>query len=291
MKYCIQSLHVACLLLAGSSGAIASDSYPPHGWQSEYAAARDAAKSSHKLLLVWFCNSTLGDLDSRFQVDVLNETTIAQNIAANYIAVQVAADTPSETDGFPGRLIDHPAFAELRGQPGLAIVDFADESASTYGHVVSINPFSSGPITAEHLAMLLALPPGTLTQRTLIFAVRTHRDGPASAAGNMHPLLAAEAAAHARHQASLNLQGHHNWNARFHAINARLPAGHVSNEVCAESWPGQPLLDAARECVDSWRSSGGHWGHVSRQCEYYGYDMQRGTNGVWYATGIFGRRR
>jgi uncharacterized protein YkwD len=107
----------------------------------------------------------------------------------------------------------------------------------------------------------------------------------------MHPLLATEAARHSQHQASINVQGHHGWDARFQNINARLPAGHVSYEVCSESWPGQSLLDAAEECVDSWSQSSGHWGQVSRQAEYYGYDMRRGTNGVWYATGIFGRRR
>jgi hypothetical protein len=114
---------------------------------------------------------------------------------------------------------------------------------------------------------------------------------PASASGHMHPLLSVEAQKHSIHQARIHLQGHHGWDARFQAINARLPAGHVAYEVCSESWPGQTMLDAAEECVDSWRQSSGHWGQVSRQASYYGYDMRLGRNGVWYATGIFGRRR
>lgn len=291
MKSTLDLLHVLCLSLASASWASASDVQAPHGWHSSYAAARETAQSAHKPLLVWFCDSGASEVNSQFQTDVLGETTLAQQIATEFVAVKVPTDALSESDEYDGRLIDHAAFAELRGQPGLAIVDFADESAATYRCVVSIYPFARGPISAERLAMLLDLPPGTLTQRTLIFAVRTHADGPASATGDMHPLLAAEAAAHVRHEARINLQGHHNWDARFHAINARLPAGHVSFEVCAESWPGQSLLDAAEECVASWRQSSGHWSQVSRQAEYYGYDMQRGTSGVWYATGIFGRRR
>jgi hypothetical protein len=228
---------------------------------------------------------------AKFQAEVLSQTAISERIRESFVAARVPLAAESNDDIKKRRLIDHEAFAELRAQAGLAIIDFSDNAAPTYGCVVSIYPLSRGTISAEHLTVLLDLPPGTLTQRTLTFAVRTHRDQPASATGDMHPLLAAEAAAHSRHQAKINLQGHHNWDARFQSINARLPAGHVSYEVCAESWPGQSLLDAANECVDSWRQSSGHWGQVSRQAEYYGYDMQRGTNGVWYATGIFGRRR
>ena len=292
---CVKSqlylLHVVGLSLALAAWAAASDGQVPGGWHRSYAAAREAAKAAHKPLLVWFCDPATSEANRQFQSAVCEEEKLAEQIAAKFVAVNVERNAPSESDEYDGRLIDHAAFAELRGQPGLAIIDFADESAATYGCVVSIYPFTRGPISAERLAVLLDLPPGTLTQRTLIFAVRTHADGPASATGDMHPLLAAEAAAHVRHQASINLQGHHNWDLRFQAINARLPAGHVSFEVCAESWPGQSLLDAAEECVASWRQSGGHWGQVSRQAECYGYDMQRGTSGVWYATGIFGRRR
>jgi len=50
------------------------------------------------------------------------------------------------------------------------------------------------------------------------------------------------------------------------------------------------LLAAAIECVRCWRLSSGHWGAVRESHPVYGYDMKRGDNGIWYATGIFGRR-
>ena len=65
----------------------------------------------------------------------------------------------------------------------------------------------------------------------------------------------------------------------------------LSREVCAESWPGQRLVEAAEECVHSWRQSSGHWEAVSGQHVCFGYDMKLGASGVWYATGIFGDRR
>ena len=128
---------------------------------------------------------------------------------------------------------------------------------------------------------------GSLTQRTLIFAVRTHPERPASATGHFSYVLARESESHAWHQAHITLQGHHNWNSRFHSINAELPGGLLAKEVCAESWPGQNLLEAAEECVHSWRQSSGHWDAVRSEHVLFAYDMKRGANGIWYAAGIF----
>jgi hypothetical protein len=156
--------------------------------------------------------------------------------------------------------------------------------------VVSIYPFRAGrSLTQQHFASMLDLPQGSLTQRTLIFAVRVHPEGPAGANGQFSSLLAAETESHSRHQANLGVQGHHNWDYRFQRINSQL-TGLTAQEVCAESWPGQDLVDAAFECVDSWRQSPGHWSAVRSRNSLFGFDMKRGRNGIWYGTGIFARR-
>jgi hypothetical protein len=139
----------------------------------------------------------------------------------------------------------------------------------------------------EPVIAMLDLPPGTLTQRTMIFAVRTHPERPASAYGRFHPVLAGEAQSHSDHQARIRVQGHHSWETRFHRINARIGNGSSATEVVAESWPGETLVEAAIECVHSWRQSPGHWGAVRSSHAEFGFDMRRGGNGIWYATGIF----
>ena len=58
--------------------------------------------------------------------------------------------------------------------------------------------------------------------------------------------------------------------------------------MVAESWGGETLVDACIECVHSWRQSSGHWNAVRRHQPLFGYDIKRGANGIWYATGIFG---
>jgi hypothetical protein len=257
-------------------------------WRSDYARALDAAQQERKFALLWFFEPEQADAMAALEQGPLAAPGIAEVLEERYVAVRLPVG--ARRDGSDETLLAHPAFGELGGQAGLAIVDLTDEASPHFRRVVSVYPFRRGPITAERLAVLLTLPKGSLTQRTLIYAVRTHPETPQSAQGHFSYVLAEETAKHSGHQASIRLQGHHQWESRFHAINAQLPGGLVAREVCAESWPGQDLLDAAEECVASWRQSAGHWAAVSQRHTLFGYDMQRGANGVWYATGIFASR-
>jgi hypothetical protein len=215
---------------------------------------------------------------------------------ARYVCVQVDLDAKITTQmGGEQReitLIQHEVFDEMLGKPGIAIIDYANREAPYYKRVVSTFPIT-GKLwyTPEKVQVILDLPPGTLTQRTLIYAVRTHPERPRSTEGRLCSHLTDEAAEHSQFQARIRRQGHHFWETRFHRITRRLPGGLVASEVCAESWPGERLVEAAIECVRSWRFSSGHWNAVRARHDVYGYDMKRGSNGIWYATGLFGQRR
>jgi hypothetical protein len=256
-------------------------------WHQDYHTATDEAQASGKMLLIWFFDPEWAANDAIFEQVVLQEPQIAQAMQRRFVAAKLPVDSTVPTSERPAKLLEHPAFAEMLDTPGLAILDLTDATSPHFRRVVSVYPFSREYISKVRLAALLELPQGTLTQRTLIFAVRTHPEHPASAASHLSPLLARETESHAIHQASISLQGHHNWESRFQSINARLPAGLLAQEVCAESWAGQSLVEAADDCVSSWRQSPGHWEAVSLRHALFGYDMKRGASGVWYATGIF----
>lgn len=258
-------------------------------WGRDYHETLDQAAASGRLALLWFYDSADVQANERFQASVFGHEQVAAAISRQFIAAALPIDAQVQSQGQQIGLLTHAAFAELRQRAGIAIIDMRDERGPHFRHVVSIFPFEGRAITAAELLVLLELPPGTLTQRSLIFAVRTHPEHPASALTGYSPLLAKETEKHADHQASITLQGHHNWERRFHEINAQLPRGLLAQEVCAESWPGQNLMAAATECVHSWRQSPGHWSAVSGQQSLFAYDMKRGRNGVWYATGIFAR--
>ena len=189
-------------------------------------------------------------------------------------------------------LIRHPAFYEMLNTPGITIIDFKHKDAEYYGKIVSVFPFlKKKPYTVEQTRKMLTLPPGTVTQRSVIFAVRIHPDHPLSTEGELSPRLVEEARSASQYQADIRKQGHHNWDRRFQLINTYLPTELWACEVCAESWEGQHLLESAIDCVASWRYSEGHWSAVSAEHPYYGYDMKLGTNGIWYGTGVFGKWR
>lgn len=257
-------------------------------WHDDYLKAVETAREAKTLLVVWFADEKKAAENEKFAANVLEAAEVRPLLAEMTLA-KISTTASIEEKGKTIKLLEHATLKELLGGPGLAMIDFRDAKQKFQYHVVSIYPFQRGEISLPKLKVLCELPAGTLTQRTLMFAVRTHSAKPASAWSPHSEYLAKEAEKHSVHQASINLQGHHNWEARFHQINAGLGVG-GAKEVCAESWPGQTLLDAAEECVDSWSQSSGHWAAVSAKHAYFGYDMKRGTNGVWYATGIFGGR-
>jgi len=266
---------------------VASNGATP--WHADYLDAYQQAREDGKYLLIWFTSDQLSDTEGDFAAMLAHED-VAMSLDS-YVGLQLARSATVEINDQKLWLLGHRAFAEILQSPGLAIIDLRDKESPHYGNLVTVYPFRSGkPLEKSKLQVLLDLPTGTLTQRTMIFAIRTHRESPRSTQGVFDPLLASETTKHCTHQASITLQGHHNWDRRFHLINAQLPDRLLAQEVCAESWPGQNLVEAAEECVDCWRQSSGHWSAVSGFHPRYGYDIKRGKNGVWYATGIFGKR-
>lgn len=256
-------------------------------WLSDYATAAATARRDRRMLLVEFTH-TDDPLWQRFASEVWCDPEVVAR-TRRYVCVRVPYDVALETDDGRQPLLKHNAFSEMQGRPGLAIIDYVHPNSPYYETVVSQFPVTERfQYSARQVAIMLDLPPGTLTQRTLIYAVRTHPERPASADGELLPELQQEAERHSDYQARIQRQGHHFWERRFHRLNAILPRGLVAREVCAESWPGQGLLEAAIECVRCWRLSSGHWNAVRARHAVFGYDMKRGRNGVWYATGVFG---
>ena len=256
---------------------------------TDYRAAMKEATEDRKMLFVYFHERWPNAAQRSFEQLTLADRGIKEKLA-RYVLLRIPRDASIPMQGKQVRLLSHPAFAEMLGRQGVAILDLAHDGSEYYGRVVSTFPFTPGKFyTKEAMSIILDLPPGTLTQRTMIYAVRIHPEAPASTQGIFHTALADEAKEHADHQASILLQGHHSWESRFHRINAKLPSGVVATEVVAESWPNEGLVEAAVDCVHSWRQSPGHWGQVRGRPEMFGYDIKRGRNGIWYATGIFGR--
>jgi hypothetical protein len=246
----------------------------------DYAAATAAARQSQAMLLVSVEPTSGNPADTAGQH--LERPDVQQRFAASgtpWVFCRVGMQ-----DAGAG-LVGDPGLVEMRRGPGLFVVDYAHGEVA--GRIVSILPRTPGKyyrFSPSHIDELASLPAGTLTQRSLIFAVRVHPESPQSTQGTCDPRLCQEAAAHSGHQASIRKQGHHNWQTRSQRIAG---GGGGASEVCAESWENQDLIDSCIDCVASWRQSSGHWNAVRSPQAAYGYDIRRGGNGIWYATGIF----
>jgi hypothetical protein len=109
--------------------------------------------------------------------------------------------------------------------------------------------------------------------------------------GRRHPVLQKMAEEQAAYQARIQKQGHWNWKQRVKVLYRDMPDCGAFGECVAESWKNQSTEDAAKEMYHSWKQSPEHWKAINGRCDYYGYAMAKGRNGVWYSCALFGHKR
>ncbi len=257
-------------------------------WHTDYNAAYREANRNKQMLLIDFVKSD-DDTDQRKFQKFIETNVHVQSQLRLFVLARLPIDYEIDQGDTPLRLIDDVMFKHLLGQQGIAIIDLKHDGKPYLGDVVSSFPFASGKYYSwknEYLCKILELPPGTITQRTMVWAVRTHPERPASTTGHHDLQLARAAAQHSQYQANIGVQGHHRWETRSQQI-CEIVGATSAKEVVAESWPDQNLIDSCIDCVDSWRHSSGHWKVVRNHHRRFGYDIRQGRNHIWYGTGIF----
>ena len=221
LSFCVVALSDGLTLLWAAE-TVKGKGPPAVHWLSSYDDARMAADRKNKMLLVYFYDRSDGQCE-RFQRETLDDPQVRSRLRDD-VCVRLPTDTKITLQGKQVPLLEHEAFREMLGRPGIAIVDYRSQGGLR-GYVASEFPLTETLwYSSEQMAVILALPPGTLTQRTLIYAVRTHPDHPASSDGQPDPTLLDEAQSHAQYQADIRVQGHHFWGSRFARILA-LAAG------------------------------------------------------------------
>lgn len=257
-------------------------------WFTDYYEAYRAAAESGCMMLVYVTPCSPCSQQQNAEQWMAGDAKLHAKLGT-VVRLCVPANAMIDVEGQSRRLLSFGSFSHLSGGPGFVVIDLAHREAPYYGHAVSVLPFASGKYyhwRGDYLQTVLDLPPGTLSQRSMIWAVRVHPERPQSTWGEFNPALASGATQQASYQANVQQQGHQNFDVRFASLTSASGGAGVS-EVCAESWPGQSLIDSCLDCVASWRQSSGHWKGVSGSHRAYGYDIRQGGNGIWYGTGIF----
>ncbi len=255
-------------------------------WHTDYDRATRQAMQEKKDLVIYFRK------DARLD-NVLRDSEV-QDRLSRFVCLQLPEDYQYQGQ----RLLDHPALSEMLGRPGLVVVSYRDKNAPFYQEAVSIHPFMRSRygwvpeygVNAVCIILDMA-PEASLTQRSMIYAVSVHPERPRSVFARLNQAFLDHAQRHSRRQAQMQNQHHADIIAASHRFQEAVGEYLMASEVVAESWGnvvgGENVLEAAFSCVDAWRHSSGHWGAVSRDHAYFGYDIARGANGTWYATGIF----
>jgi len=255
-------------------------------WHTDYDRATRLAMKEKKDLVICFRK------DARLD-KVLRDSEVQERLS-RFVCLQLPEDYQYKGQ----RLLDHPALSEMLGRPGLVVISYHDINLPFYQEAVSIHPFMRSrygwvPEYGVNAVCTILDMPGeaTLSQRSMIYAVSVHPERPRSIFARLNQAFLDHAQRHSRRQADMQHQHHADIIAASHRFQEEVGEYMMASEVVAESWGnfvgGENVLEAAFSCVDAWRHSSGHWGAVSRDHAYYGYDIARGANGTWYATGIF----
>jgi len=267
------------LLLAGTES----------GWLTDYEKATTVAVKEKKDLVIYFRGA--GELD-----DALKNADVKEALK-KFVCLRVPLDYEYQGK----KLLEHEALLEMIGKPGLAVISYHNAKLPTFGQAISVHPMVSsryrwvpayGP---AQIKITLELPAhATLSQRSMIYAVRVHPEVPQSVFSVCHPAFLEHAQRHSKQQANVQRQHHANLGSVMGWLQGRVDTGlGGASEVVAESWGrfvgGENVLEASFSCIDAWRHSPGHWGAVARRHTYFGYDIAKGANGTWYACGIFAR--
>ena len=225
-------------------------------WETDYGRAMDLANRQQKMLVIFFHNPS-DPQSQRLQTETLENAEVQQKLQ-DFVCLRLPVDAKATADDKEIVLLQHASLSEMLGRPGVAIADFAHADPKLHGCIVSVFPLTGslfyGP---AQMQVILDLPPGSLTQRTLIYAVRIHPEKPSSALGRPDracwPRRKARRSTRRTFASRVITAGMRDF-PRIAAMVGGLP-----REVCAESWPGQRLVESAIECVRCWRLSSGHW--------------------------------
>src|SRR2546422_259896 len=243
-------------------------------WLTDYDLATERAIKEKKDLIILFQEKSEFD-------DVFRDPELHKRLE-DFVLLRV----PTSFEYRGKKLLDYSPLEDMLGKPGFAIISYHNDKLPTHGEAISVHALIGSRYRwapaygVDQLKIILDLPAAaTLSQRSMIYAVRVHPERPASIHGECHSAFLAHAQGHSRHQASTQRQHHANLIATSGSLQSQGASFSGASEVVAESWGrvvgGENVLEAAFSCIDAWRHSSSHWSAVAGRQRYFGYDIAR----------------
>ncbi len=272
MKYQLLGLlavAAVCLGVESTSSVTAAEALALNKKRDYYSAYRDAERQN-KQLLIFFRDDSQKNVANSYESNELTDEKLRPALEDFVLAV-LPLDTT--VNGGDDRLLEHKAFRHLQNRQGIVVVDLVDPDSDLHGKVVSAHPFTEGRhMTAESTKIVLELPRGTITQRSMIYAARLNPYQPAGVKGKATTELLDFAQGHCHTMA--------NWGSMHHS-------SFGGPEIVANNGGSATIVETAKSMIRMWQGSPPHWGILTGSHRSFALDMKRSSSGHWYATGVF----
>jgi len=254
-------------------------------WHTSYQASyEDAANSRRRLVMLFLGSTEKPDVTSRGGF----ETPEVEALLNDVVRVQLPVDF--KVGGSSNPLLAHRSFRHLGLKPGFVVIELTDPQSPLYGQVVSAMPLPAGnQFPLEPLKKMLALPAGSIGQRSLLLAIRSATNVEASDSpivnATPHATLSELANRNARFMAHFGREELFEPGHRREVLTRTFGENTRVRELTFATSEATSVQTAAVQAVQSWTRLDETAAALAEPASVYGLDLfQSPETGRWFAT-------
>lgn len=263
-------------------------------WHSDYLAAYVEASQEKRYLLMLFRDAVFGgepltSIDDVFApsmrpiLEQLSRVELPLNAAMPILSDK---NNDSQKKGLPNLLLKHRSFRHLGTQPGIAVVDLTDPSSPNHARVVTVLPLpETGQFQDDSLKLALNLPKGAISQRTLLFAIRSTVPDSSLSMRKFNSTLVELAHRNSRYMANAGEVGSFDLETRQQRIEQEFgPQAELKQLVFATD-SETTIHEAALQAVTNWIETSESFDVLDAPATEMGMEMfQNSESGRWFVT-------
>ena len=263
-------------------------------WHNDYLAAYVEASREKRFLLMLFRENAVGgeplsptesvfDPSLRPMLEQFSRVELPLNAAMPDIS---KSNQDAEQNGLPDLLLKHRSFRHLGMRPGIAVVDLTDPASPNHARVVSALPLpESGQFNNADLMLALNLPQGAISQRTLLFAIRSTVPDSSLSMRDFSQTLIELAHRNSRFMANAGQVGSFDLENRAQQVEKEFGSQADLRELVFATETETTIHDAALQAVTSWISNSESFDILDSPAKAMGMEMfQNSESGRWYVT-------
>jgi hypothetical protein len=263
-------------------------------WHSDYLAAYFEAAQEKRYLLMLFRETIVGgdevaSTDSFFAPSMrpMLEQFSRVDLPLNAAMPDNSGPGSNETENdLPNLLLKHRSFRHLGVRSGIAVVDLTDPESANHARVVSVLPLpDNGLFSDDELMLALNLPKGAISQRTLLFAVRSTVPDSGLSMRQFSPTLIELAHRNSKYMASVEKIESFEQDARREQIAEEFGQQAELQELFFATESDATIHEAARQAVTRWTETSAAFDVLTTPATAMGMDMfQSSASGRWFVT-------